>query len=105
MNLIQKIFMNYLPDIHIKLTKTGYIITVDRERYMTLPRRTYKGVFILQTSDYTVYSETTTLDDGSYKVTFFRNADGACPKEDATAAIVHMHDIQGRLVSCEYVSY
>lgn len=48
------------------------------------------------------YSETTPLEDGNYKVTFFRNEDGACAKEDATAAIVHIHNSGGTLVRCEY---
>ena len=48
------------------------------------------------------YSETTPLQNGSYKVTFFRNEDGACAKEDATAAIIHFHDCGGTLVHCEY---
>ena len=48
------------------------------------------------------FSETTPLKDGSYKVTFFRNEEGACAKEEATAAIIHFHNCGGTLVRCEY---
>lgn len=39
---------------------------------------------------------------GSYKITYFRNARGACVKEDATEEIIHYHDMHGTLVHCEY---
>ncbi len=58
----------------------------------------------MQTYDYALCSETTPLTDGNYKVTYFRNADGACRKEDATAVIIHFHNTQGVLVHCEYVN-
>ncbi|HIQ66633.1 MAG TPA: hypothetical protein IAB25_06180 [Candidatus Coproplasma stercoravium] len=47
-------------------------------------------------------SETTPLIGGSYMVTYYRNASGACRKEDATEAIVHYHKTDGTLVHCEY---
>ena len=46
--------------------------------------------------------ETTPLLGGSYKVTYLRNARGACVKEDATEEIIHYHDMHGTLVHCEY---
>lgn len=47
------------------------------------------------------YHETTPLLGGSYKITYFRNARGACVKEDATEEIIHYHDMHGTLVHCE----
>lgn len=44
--------------------------------------------------------ETTPLLGGSYKITYFRNARGACVKEDATEEIIHYHDMHGTLVHC-----
>ena len=46
--------------------------------------------------------ETTPLSGGSYKITYFRNARGACVKKDATEEIIHYHDMHGTLVHCEY---
>ena len=48
-------------------------------------------------------TETTPLTGGSYKVTYYRNASGACRKQDATEAIIHYHKLDGTLVHCEYV--
>ncbi|MCD8040695.1 MAG: hypothetical protein LUF82_04175 [Clostridia bacterium] len=49
-----------------------------------------------------LYSETLPLDKGNYKVLFYRNAGGACRKEDATEVIIHFHNVSGVLVHCEY---
>ena len=48
------------------------------------------------------FRETTPLIGGSYKVTYFRNQDGACKKEDATEEIVHFYNMEGVLLHCEY---
>ncbi len=48
------------------------------------------------------FRETTPLLGGSFKVTYFRNASGACEKADATEEIVHFYNMEGVLVHCEY---
>ncbi len=54
-----------------------------------------------------VYEEKTYLQGDlscSYRITYYRNKDGRCPKECATEMIVHDYDHSGNLVACHYFS-
>lgn len=51
---------------------------------------------------YGKHAEYNPLADGNYTVTYFRNGEHACEKQEATAEIVHFYDTEGRLTRCEY---
>ncbi|MGN1235763.1 MAG: hypothetical protein ACI4U2_07260 [Christensenellaceae bacterium] len=38
----------------------------------------------------------------AYKITYYRNENGACSKEEASCAIVHRFDRNDTLVECRY---
>ena len=85
-----------MPFVHLTLTKTVYIITVNKIAWVRENKTMMTAVIAGR------FRETTPLLGGSYKVTYFRNELGACNKEDATEEIVHFYNMENVLVHCEY---
>ena len=68
-----------------------------------MPAARDKGDRRMTAQIHSLYTETTPLIGGSYKITYYRNAKGACSKKDASEAIVHYYSLDGVLVHCEYI--